>query len=92
MLAPWNLYPARNVDTNNHIEIECFNLLKHDGTIPLGLCCSKKRFPKSSTNAVLVELFYVYSGECPLLLSNKNRTSVKRRLDPFTGRWEIKTR
>jgi hypothetical protein len=28
MFTPWNLYPARNVDTNGHIEIECFNLLK----------------------------------------------------------------
>ena len=25
--------------------------------IPLGLYCTKKRFPKSSTNAVFVELF-----------------------------------
>ncbi len=32
-------------------------------SIPLGLRKSKKRFPKSSTNPVLVELFYVYSGE-----------------------------
>ena len=47
MLAPWNLYPARNVDTNSHIEVEYFNLLKPDGTIPLGLCHSKKRFPKA---------------------------------------------
>ena len=36
MFTPWNLYPARNVDTNSHIETECFNLLKPDGTIPLG--------------------------------------------------------
>jgi len=42
--------------------------------IPLGLCHSKKRFPKSSINAVFVELFYVYSCEWPLVLSNKNRT------------------
>jgi len=34
--APWNLYPARNVDTNGYIEEESFNLLKPDGTIPLG--------------------------------------------------------
>ena len=74
MLAPWNLYPARNVDTNSHIEVECFNLLKPDGTIPLGLCHFKKSFSKSSTNTVLVELFYVYSVECQLLLSKKNRT------------------
>lgn len=25
--APWKLYPARNVDTNCLIEVECFNLL-----------------------------------------------------------------
>jgi hypothetical protein len=42
--------------------------------IPLGLCHSKKGFPKSSTNAVLVELFYGYSGELHLVLSKKNRT------------------
>ena len=36
--APWNLYPARNVDTNGHIQAECFNLLKPDLTIPLGVC------------------------------------------------------
>ena len=50
-LAPWNLYLARNVNTNGHIELECFNLLKPDGTVPLGICHSKKRFSKSSTNA-----------------------------------------
>jgi hypothetical protein len=44
MPAPWNLYPARNVNTNGHIELECFNLLKPDLTIPLGICNSKKRF------------------------------------------------
>ena len=43
-LAPWNLYPARNVDTNGHIEVECFNLLKPDGTIPLGICHYGKKF------------------------------------------------
>jgi len=36
-LAPWNLYPARNVDTNVHIEVEHFNLVKRDGPVPLGL-------------------------------------------------------
>ena len=36
MFTPWNLYPARNVNTNGHIEVGCFNLLKPDGTIPLG--------------------------------------------------------
>jgi len=45
--TPWNLYPARNVDTNGHIEVEYFNLLKPDGTIPLGICNSKKGFPKA---------------------------------------------
>ena len=55
--APWNLYPARNVDTNGHIEGEYFNLLTPDEDIPLGICNSKKRFPKSSTNTVFVELF-----------------------------------
>ena len=44
MLAPWNLYPARNVDTNGHIEVEYFNLLKPDGPIPLGICNSNIRF------------------------------------------------
>jgi hypothetical protein len=34
--APWNLYHARNVNTNGHIEGECFNLLKPDVTISLG--------------------------------------------------------
>jgi len=42
--APWNLYPARNVDTNTHIEVECFNLLKPDGIIPPGICNSNIRF------------------------------------------------
>jgi len=37
MLAPWNLYPASNVDTNGHIEVEHFNLVKPDGPVPLGL-------------------------------------------------------
>ena len=41
---PWNLYPARNVNTNVHIEKEFFNLLKPDGTIPLGICNSNIRF------------------------------------------------
>ena len=36
MLAPWNLYPARNVDTNSHIETECFNLLNRGDVIPQG--------------------------------------------------------
>jgi len=58
MFAPWNLYPARNVNTNVYIKVECFNLLKPDGTIPLGIYISSKRFSKSSTNPVLVELFY----------------------------------
>jgi hypothetical protein len=44
MLAPWNLYPARNVDTNGLIKAECFNLLKRDGTVPLGICNSNMRF------------------------------------------------
>jgi hypothetical protein len=44
--APWNLYPARNVDTNCHIEVECFNLLKPDGTVSLGICNSNMRFIK----------------------------------------------
>jgi len=61
--APWNLYPARNVDINGHIEVEYFNLLKPDGTIPLGIYNSKKGFYKSSTSSVFVELFYVYSDE-----------------------------
>ena len=43
MFTPWNLYPACNVDTNGHIEAECFNLLKPDGTIPPGICNSKKK-------------------------------------------------
>jgi len=34
--TPWNLYPACNVDTNGHIELECFNLITPYGTIPLG--------------------------------------------------------
>jgi len=36
MFTLWNLYPARNVDTNGHIEVEYFNLVTPDGTIPLG--------------------------------------------------------
>jgi len=51
MPAPWNLYHARNVDTDGHIEIECFNLLTPDGTIPLGIFNSNMSF------------FYVYSCE-----------------------------
>ena len=42
--TPWNLYPACPIDTNGHIEIECFNSLKPDGTIPLGICNSNRRF------------------------------------------------
>ena len=60
MPAPWNLYPARNVNTNGHIEVEYFNLLKPDSTVPLGICNSSMRFYKSSTNLVLVELLYVF--------------------------------
>ncbi len=63
MPAPWNLYPARNIDTNGHIKVESFNLLKLDLIIPLGFYCSKKGFPKSSTKSGLVELFYVYSDK-----------------------------
>jgi len=44
MFTPWNLYPARNIETNGYIQTEYFNLLKPDLTIPLGLYCSKKRF------------------------------------------------
>jgi len=46
MPAPWNLYPARNVDKNGHIEVEYFNLLTPEGTIPLGICNSNMRFFK----------------------------------------------
>ena len=49
--APWNLYPARNVDTNGHIDAECFNLLKPDGTIPLGIYNSNMRFFKKAPPA-----------------------------------------
>jgi hypothetical protein len=35
--APWNLYPTCNLDKNGHIEVESFNLLNPDGSIPLGL-------------------------------------------------------
>ena len=53
-VTPWNLYPARNLDKNGHIEVEYFNLLKPDGTIPLGFWHhSKNGFSKSSTNAAL---------------------------------------
>lgn len=31
-------------DTNGHIGVECFNLLKPYGTIPLGVCNSNIRF------------------------------------------------
>jgi len=34
--APWNLYPANNVDTNGHIKAEYFSLVKPDGPVPLG--------------------------------------------------------
>ena len=59
MPAPWNLYPARNVDTDGHIEVECFNLLTPDGTIPLGICNSnirlfKKLHQRSVRGAFLV--------------------------------------
>ena len=37
MFTPWNLYPTRNAYTNALIEAECFNLLKPDETIQLGL-------------------------------------------------------
>jgi len=36
--TPWNLFPACNLDKNGHIEVEYFNLLTTDGTIPLGIC------------------------------------------------------
>ena len=62
-VTPRNLYPACNIDKNGHIEVENFNLLKPDLTIPLGFCHYRKRFSKSSTNAVFVELFYGYSVE-----------------------------
>ena len=42
--TPWNLYPACNIDKNGHIEVENFNLLTPDGTIPLGFYHSKKTF------------------------------------------------
>jgi len=46
--APWNLYPACPIDKNGHIEIECVNLLKPDGTVPLGFYNhSKKVYPKA---------------------------------------------
>jgi len=61
MLAPWNLYPAHNVDTNGHIEVKCFNLLKPDGTVSLGLYCSKKTFyqklHKRSVSGAFLRLF-----------------------------------
>jgi len=63
MFTPRNLYPARNVDTNSHIEAECFNLLNRGDVIPLGLRKSNIRSSKSSTSSVLVELFYGYSGQ-----------------------------
>ena len=44
--VPWNLYPARNINTNGHIEVEYYNLLTSDGTIPLGICNSNMRFFK----------------------------------------------
>ena len=46
MFTPWNLYPARNVDTNGHIEVEYFNLLTPDGTIPLGPALWNEICPK----------------------------------------------
>ena len=73
-LAPWNLYPACNLDKNGHIEVESINLLKLDLTIPLGFYFSKKSFPKSSTNSVYVELFYDYSVEWHVVLSKKKGT------------------
>jgi hypothetical protein len=33
----WNLYPTCNLNKNGHIEVESFNLLNPDGSIPLGL-------------------------------------------------------
>jgi len=51
MLAPCNLYPACNLDKNGHIEVESFNLLTPDGTIPLGIYCSiKSLFQKAPLN------------------------------------------
>ena len=56
MPAPWNFYPARNVDTNGHIEVECFNLLKPDGTIPPGPApwneIRPKKYPSSGIPVV----------------------------------------
>ena len=61
--APWNLYPACPIDTNGHIEIECFNSLKPDGTIPLGFCyCSKKvskKLHQRSVSGAFLRLFNV---------------------------------
>ena len=61
MPAPWNLYPARNVDTDGHIEVECFNLLTPDGTIPLGICNSNirlfKKLHQRSVRGAFLRLF-----------------------------------
>jgi len=61
--APWNLYPARNVNTNGHIEVECFNLLKPDGTIPLGICSSNIRFFQKLHQRSVSGAFYIYFDE-----------------------------
>jgi len=62
--APWNeirpkKYPSLYIPVVQLWQNSC----NPSYLIPLGICNSKKRFAKSSTNAVLVELFYVYSGK-----------------------------
>jgi len=42
-----------------------------------------KVFPKSYTNVVLVDLFYVHFGECHKVLSKKTEHEPKKRFDHF---------
>ena len=64
--APWNeicpkKYPSPGIPVVQLWQTTC----NKNFSIPLGFYCSKKRFSKSSTKSVLVELFYVYLCGAP---------------------------
>ena len=46
MFTPWNSFSACLLGRSDSIGEDSRNLLKPDGTIPLGLCHFKKRFFK----------------------------------------------
>jgi len=61
MLAPWNeIRPKKYLSPGIPVVPLWQNSCNLSCAIPLGICNSKKRFAKSSTNAVFVELFYGY--------------------------------